>query len=95
MVSRDWELRWILYWPEVHSPEPKPFLGIGPDDIRMARGKTMAWPYNDDGTMNEKYLDEFGPSHPRRKFMGWVEQKPDAVDRMLLVEFKQHVEAKP
>ncbi len=59
MVQGEWDLRWCLFWPEVDGPkDPKPFLGIGPDCMSMARGAEMPWPFNDDGTDNEKYYEE-------------------------------------
>ncbi len=59
MVQGEWDLRWCLFWPEVDGPkDPKPFLGIGPDCMSMARGAEMPWPYNADGTINQKYIEE-------------------------------------
>jgi len=55
----------LLAWPEVHRAlgilngqrNPVPFIGIGPDGIRMSRGDSLPWPYNADGTINEIYFE--------------------------------------
>ena len=59
MVPGEWELSWLTDWPEVMAPKkPKAFLGIGPDDMRMARGCVLPFPYLANGTINEAYFKE-------------------------------------
>lgn len=60
-VNRYNSMRWFKIGRETDFGEDgRPFMGIGPDGIRMTRGETMPWPYNEDGTHAIGYMSVVG-----------------------------------
>lgn len=77
-------MNWFTIGQEDGDKRTKPFMGIGPDNLKAMRGSTMQWPFYCDGSINYGYVSIVNMLEEEKKRVERrVKKTHEALDKMM------------